>query len=260
MKNSDLFIEAVDIKKEGIVTDIKKRSYFTTTSIDVKDKNIGQIGKYITIEFKNIENKSIRRELILKIKELLYENNITESCSVLIVGLGNERSTPDSLGPLVVENVIVTRHSEVLGLNNKRSVSAIKPGVMGETGIETKDIIKGVIDNIHPDCLIVVDSLKSNSLKRLNKTIQLTDTGIHPGSGVLNKREKLDKSTLGIPVIAIGVPTVCDIKTIINESVQIKDNINIPDMIITPKEIDFIIDKMSDLISICINNALYDLK
>lgn len=260
MKNSDLMIEAVDIKEEGIITDIKKRSHFTTTSIDVKDKNIGEVGKYITIEFNDIENKSIRKEVISQIKELLNENNITENNSILVVGLGNERSTPDSLGPLVIENIIVTRHLEVLGLNSNRIVSAIKPGVMGETGIETKDIIKGVVDNIHPDCLIVIDSLKSGSIKRLNKTIQLTDTGIHPGSGVLNKREKLDKGSLGIPVIAIGVPTVCDIRTIINESVEIKDDSNIPDMIITPKEIDFVVDKMSDLISICINNALYDLK
>ena len=258
MNLSDLMIEAVDIKKNGVVTNVEKKKNVTITKIDVSDKNIGEIGKYITIEFDDIMNKSIRKEVVSLLRELLDENGLKVNSSILVVGLGNERSTPDSLGPLVIENIIVTRHLEVLGLNSNRVVSAIKPGVMGETGIETKDIIKGVIDKIKPDFLIVIDSLKSGSLKRLNKTIQLTDTGIHPGSGVANKREKLDKNTLGIPVIAIGVPTVCDIKTIINESVEVDNIENIPDMIITPKEIDFIVDKMSDLISICINKALYD--
>ena len=253
MKISDLMIEAVDMKSKGLITDIKKKKDILITSLEVKDKNIGELGKYVTIEFEDMLNKGIKRELIRELKSILEENKIDEKSSILVVGLGNERSTPDSLGPLVIENIIVTRHLEVLGLNSSRVVSAIKPGVMGETGIETKDIIKGVIDKIKPDCLIVIDSLKTSSLKRLNKAIQLTDTGIHPGSGVANKREKLDKKSLNIPVIAIGVPTVCDIKTIINESVD-----NIPDMIITPKEIDFVIDKMSDLISICVNKTLYD--
>jgi len=258
MRISDLMIEAVDMKSSGVITNVEKRRNISITSLEVNDKNVGEIGKYITIEFEDILNKSIRKEVISKLKMLLNENNINNDSSILVVGLGNERSTPDSLGPLVIENIIVTRHLEVLGLNSNRVVSAIKPGVMGETGIETKDIIKGVIDKIKPDALIVIDALKSGSLKRLNKAIQLTDTGIHPGSGVQNKREKLDKISLGIPVIAIGVPTVCDIRTIIKENVDNIDNINIPDMIITPKEIDFVIDKMSDLISICINKALYD--
>ena len=258
MRISDLMIEAVDMKGSGVITNIEKRRNINITSLEVNDESIGEIGKYITIEFEDILNKSIRKEVITKLKMLLDENNINEDSSILVVGLGNERSTPDSLGPLVIENIIVTRHLEVLGLNSNRVVSAIKPGVMGETGIETKDIIKGVIDKIKPDALIVIDALKSGSLKRLNKAIQLTDTGIHPGSGVQNKREKLDKNSLGIPVIAIGVPTVCDIRTIIKENVDNIDNANIPDMIITPKEIDFVIDKMSDLISICINKTLYD--
>lgn len=260
MNISDLMIEAVDIKNRGVVTDVVKKKNITITSLQVNDKNIGEIGKYITIEFDDITNRFISKEVIFQLTNLLKDNGFKEDSSILVVGLGNERSTPDSLGPLVIENIIVTRHLEVLGLNSNRVVSAIKPGVMGETGIETKDIIKGVVEKIKPDFLIVIDALKSGSLKRLNKAIQLTDTGIHPGSGVANKREKLDKSSLNIPVIAIGVPTVCDIRTIINESGAISDMNNIPDMIITPKEIDFVIDKMSDLISICINKTLYDFK
>lgn len=258
MKISDLMIEAVDMKSKGVVTDIVKKRNVTITTQDVSDSSLAEVGKYITIEFDDILNKSLKKEVVSKLQMLLNENNIKQESSILVVGLGNERSTPDSLGPLVIENIIVTRHLEVLGLNSNRVVSAIKPGVMGETGIETKDIIKGVIEKIKPDCLLVIDALKSGSIKRLNKAIQLTDTGIHPGSGVANKREKLDKKSLGIPVIAIGVPTVCDIKTIINESVNIENITNIPDMIITPKEIDFVIDKLSDLISICINKVLYE--
>ena len=257
MNISDLMIEAIDMNSKGIISDIIKRKNITITHVEVNDNNICEVGKYITIEFNDILNKGLRKILIDELKVLLDINGLKSDSSILVVGLGNERSTPDSLGPLVIENIIVTRHLEILGLNSKRVVSAIKPGVTGETGIETKDIIKGVIDKIRPDFLVVIDALKSGAIKRLNKAIQLTDTGIHPGSGVANKREKLDKNSLGIPVIAIGVPTVCDIRTIINESVNFEIE-NVPEMIITPKEIDFVIDKMSDLISICINKVLYD--
>ena len=247
-------IEAINMKENGCIKNIKRNKFnkITTLTID-NDKYIK--GEYITIEFKDIFNDTLSNDLIKTIKYLFRKNNINESSSALVVGLGNEKSTPDSLGPLVIDNIIVTRHLEILGLNLNRVVSAIKPGVTGSTGIETKDIIKSVVDKIKPDFLIIIDSLKSESLKRLNKTIQLTDTGIHPGSGVQNKREKIDKEVLGIPVIAIGVPTVCDIKTIIKE----KTNKNINDnMIITSRDIDFVIEKMSDLISISINKSLYE--
>lgn len=245
-------IEAVKIKEEGCIkkTVRNKNNKITTLTIN-NDKYIK--GEYITIEFKDIFNNTLSKDLVKEIKYLFKKNNINELSSALIVGLGNEKSTPDSLGPLVIDNIIVTRHLEILGLNSNRVVSAIKPGVTGSTGIETKDIIKSVVDKIKPDFIIVIDSLKSESLKRLNKTIQLTDTGIHPGSGVQNKREKISEEVLGIPVIAIGVPTVCDIKTITSEKINVNDN-----MIITSKDIDFVIEKMSDLISISINKSLYE--
>ncbi len=256
---SDLMIEAINIKDSGLVTSIRRRNGIKVISVLSNDDNITKKGKYITIEFKDILNKYIKNEVIKSLQSLLKDNNITDEDSALVIGLGNDDSTPDSLGPLVIENIIVTRHLESLGLNSNRVVSAIKPGVTGETGIETKDIIKGVIEKIKPDFLIVVDSLKSESLSRLNKTIQLTDTGIHPGSGVNNKREGLNKESLGIPVIAIGVPTVCDVKTILKDIVK-KRIKNVPDMIVTPKDIDFVIEKMSDLLSICINSVLYNFK
>ena len=260
MQVSDLMIEAVNIKSEGLVTSVKRNKNIKVTTVTLTDNKYDTPGEYITIEFKDMFDNGIRKTVVKSLKSLFSKHKLTIDSAALVVGLGNEKSTPDSLGPLVIENIIVTRHLEALGLNSSRIVSAIKPGVMGETGIETKDIIKGVIEKIKPDFLIVIDSLKSESLKRLNKTIQITDTGIHPGSGVQNKREKLDKETLGIPVIAIGVPTVCDVHTIVKETTKRKNIKEIPNMIVTPKDIDFVVDKMSDLLSLSINNALYDFK
>ena len=157
-------------------------------------------------------------ELSKIIKEVLKLENINEKQKGLVVGLGNINVTPDSLGPLVVDNVIVTRHMFLInpdeiteGVSN---VSAISPGVMGTTGIETVDIVDAVIKKIDVDYVICVDALASRSIARVNKTIQVTNTGISPGSGVGSKRKEISKETLGIPVIAIGVPTVVDAVTI----------------------------------------------
>ena len=140
----------------------------------------------------------------------------------LIVGLGNDKSTPDSLGPLVVDDIIVTNHLYLIGemSSNFNRVAAINPGVMGETGIETSDIIKAIINEIKPDYLIVIDSLASKSIDRLNKTIQITDAGIHPGSGIGNRRKEISIDTLKIPVIAIGVPTVVDASVIVSDTIN----------------------------------------
>jgi spore protease len=318
---SDLLIEALSIDTDGIVSDVRNENNLTITTVDVIDEDITKKkkGKYITIEFNDInsDKENLKIELRKSLEYLFKINNIMKDSSVLVIGLGNAKSTADSLGPLVIDNIIVTRHLEELGYNNMRTVSAIKPGVKGETGIETKDIIKGIIDVIKPDFIIAIDSLASSSISRINKTIQLTDTGIHPGSGVGNKREELSKDTISIPVIAIGIPTVCDAVTIVNDTIEevykhfaittksinnpvfkmtplssikvdnytplnkdekeklsgligtlsyedrkaliyevlLKTNYN---LMVTPKEIDFIIDKLSDLISIGINEVLHD--
>lgn len=140
----------------------------------------------------------------------------------LLVGLGNVNVTPDALGPYVMDNVIVTRHLAQMGSLNSgfSEVSAISPGVMGTTGIETSDIIKAVKDKINVDFIIVVDALASSSIARVNKTIQITDTGIRPGSGVGNKRKELSLATMGVPVIAVGVPTVVDAVTITSDAID----------------------------------------
>ena len=207
----------------------------------------------------------------------------------MIVGLGNLYVTPDALGPKVVPEIEVTRH--ILEYMPKampedtRPVSAISPGVLGITGIETMEILKGVVDNVKPKLLIVIDALASRSIDRISSSIQISDTGIVPGAGVENKRKEISQKTLGIPVIAIGIPTVVDLATVTNECIDIfienlqekamsndylnklqeRDNYEdikealVPkdyNMIVTPKEIDKLIENMSKIISKAINMAM----
>src|SRR5699024_5067838 len=157
-----------------------------------------------------------------KLQLLLRENNVAPKSKGLIVGLGNWNVTPDALGPITVGKVLVTNHLFELEYETVeggyRPVAALSPGVMGVTGMETSDIILSVIDRFAPEFVIVIDALASRSIERINETIQLTDTGIHPGSGVGNKRKEVSKETLGVPVIAIGVPTVVDAVTIATDA------------------------------------------
>lgn len=169
--------------------------------------------------------------LTFVIKDILEVENITPNKKGLIVGLGNINVTPDSLGPLVIDNVIVTRHMFMLdptkvseGISN---VCAMSPGVMGQTGIETFDIIQAIVDKIDIDYIIVCDALASRSVSRLNKTIQVTNAGISPGSGVGNKRKELSRQTINRPVIAIGVPTVVDAVSIVSDTIdKLLENFN----------------------------------
>ena len=224
--HTDLVIEQINDKnliKEEVINNIK-------ISRVVMDKNNllnKKEGNYITIELTDITNyedrENVGKVLVNEIKDILNKNNIKDNYECLVIGLGNKKSTPDALGPMVIDNILVTRHLFELNADVKegiRKVSAIIPGVMGNTGIETIDIIKGIVDNVKPKFIIVIDSLCASSIERLNKTIQLTDTGIHPGSGIGNMRKEISKDTLGIPVIAIGVPTVVESVTIVNDTLE----------------------------------------
>lgn len=170
-------------------------------------------------------HQEISDELMKFLKQLVKEEPDREY-SVLIVGLGNRQVTPDALGPYVVDNLNITRHiikeygRYAVGEQNVKLVSAIVPGVMGQTGMETVEIVKGVVKETKPDFVIAIDALAARSSKRLNRTIQIADTGIHPGSGVGNHRNAINEETLGVPVIAIGVPTVVDAATIVNDSME----------------------------------------
>lgn len=192
------------------------------------------VGTYLTVEAPNlaVPDEDCHREISVDlagfIQELLENTGLgkKEDLSVMVVGLGNRQVTPDALGPNVVDNLCVTRHivkeygKYAMGMEHANLVSAIVPGVMGQTGMETVEIIKGVVQETKPDLVIAVDALAARNSRRLNRTIQIADTGIHPGSGVGNHRNGLTKDTLGIPVIGIGVPTVVDAATIVNDTME----------------------------------------
>ena len=191
------------------------------------------VGVYLTLEAPNlaVPDEDYHREISEKLadymEELLRENHLEgQDFSVLVVGLGNRRVTPDALGPYVADNLCVTRHivreygKYAMGMEQAQLVSAIVPGVMGQTGMETLEIVKGIVRETKPDLVIAVDALAARNSRRLNRTIQIADTGIHPGSGVGNHRNGLTRETLGVAVIGIGVPTVVDAATIVSDTME----------------------------------------
>lgn len=189
------------------------------------------LAKYIRIL---LENKCFANEEKKEKREKAEETEGSEKTtgledmdlSVLVVGLGNRQVTPDALGPYVADNLCVTRHivkeygKYAMGMEHVKMVSAIVPGVMGQTGMETMEIVKGIVEETKPDVVVAVDALAARNSKRLNRTIQIADTGIHPGSGVGNHRNGLTEESLGVPVIGIGVPTVVDAATIVNDTME----------------------------------------
>lgn len=185
-------------------------------------------GTYITIEAGNMaeEDEDYHREISVQLARVIRELTHVkkEEISVLVVGLGNRDVTPDALGPRVVDNLFITRHilneygKYAFGQDKVNRISSIVPGVMAQTGMESLEIIKGIIKETKPDLIVAVDALAARSTKRLNRTIQVTDTGINPGSGVGNHRHGLNEKSLGVPVISIGIPTVVDAATIVNDT------------------------------------------
>ena len=212
---------------------------------------------------------------LAKILEDLYEEfNLTQESYILILGLGNDDITPDSLGPKTIKNVFVTKHLSDLGQLDEGLgiIGAIAPGVMGQTGIETSDIITALVKKTKPDLVLVIDALASRSLHRVNRTIQISTAGINPGSGVGNKRKEISFKTLGVPVIAIGVPTVVDIASIFydikdffNETendIDIRSTLIESDLnfMVTNKDIDEMMNMMSDIISKAVNISIHNLE
>lgn len=219
---------------QGVIVKERTESGITISEVIITEEGSKAIGKkagnYLTLESHAIRDQNQEMEQLTEkifareFRNFLKNQNIPDHASCLIVGLGNWNVTPDALGPIVCENVMVTRHLFELQPESVQSgyrpVSAIAPGVMGITGIETSDTIFGVIQKTQPDFVIVIDALASRSIERVNATIQISDTGIHPGSGVGNKRKELSKDTLNIPVIAIGVPTVVDAVSITSDTID----------------------------------------
>ena len=233
--------ESDQVEVQGVVLeeeyDKEREIRVTTVRIETENgaKTMGKpVGTYLTIEAPNLSSpdEGIHREVSEELAKYLIEvmeKIIPESehdKEVLVIGLGNRQSTPDALGPYVADNLNVTRH--IVKEYGKYAapeemncvVSAIVPGVMAQTGMETAEIIKGVVRETKPDLLIVIDALAARNSRRLNRTIQIADTGINPGSGVGNYRNAITKETIGVPVIAIGVPTVVDAVTIVSDTME----------------------------------------
>lgn len=229
--------ESDNVEVQGVVLEEKydeeREIKITKVIIETENgaKTMGKpVGTYITLEAPNMTvpdedyHREISEELAKMIESLIKKKK--KEYNVLVVGLGNREVTPDALGPYVADNLVVTRHiikeygKYAMGEKNVHMVSAIVPGVMGQTGMESVEIVNGIVKETQPDFLIAIDALAARSTKRLNRTIQIADTGIHPGSGVGNHRGGITKETLGIPVIAIGVPTVVDAATIVNDTME----------------------------------------
>ena len=302
LERRDLYKKANNIEKEvdGIeTTEEKIGEDITVSKVKILNENgenaIGKKkGNYITIDIKNLKiagEDEIQKASEVVTKELkdIINNLVSPEDPILIVGLGNLYVTPDALGPRVVQDIDITRHILEYMPNvleqGTRSVSAVSPGVLGTTGIGTLEILKGIVDNIKPKLIIVIDALASRSIARISSTIQIADTGIVPGAGVGNARKELTINTLGIPVIAMGVPTCVEAATIaadsldlfiqkVQEEAQSNDFLNkLQDedkyemikevlapqdynFIVTPKEIDELIENMSSVVARGINFAI----
>lgn len=323
-------INANNIELDGIKEEKYNEKEIEISKIFLDKENIldKKEGIYTTIFFKDItdntNNKDVLNVFIRELKYILEQENFDINKNILVVGLGNDKSTPDSLGVKSAEKIIVTRHiKEIIGsLEEGYSNTAVFiPGVMGTTGIESSDLLNKVKDLINPDMIIVIDALASDSIDRVCKTIQITNTGINPGSGIGNKRKEISKETLNIPVIAIGVPMVVDAVTIVSDTINymmkhfsynlknkdnpknklipsskinylkeknlnlnkeevdffmgafggLKDNekrLLIHDVLtptgnnlmVTPKEVDFLLDKLIELLGEGINNSIHNIK
>ncbi len=281
--------QKLDDEIPGIETlvDSNDEDYTITTVKILSDEGANALNKakgdYVTIESKymNDEVKSIDEKLISKIAESIKDmTTLNENSSILVIGLGNSDVTPDALGPKVVDNISITRHlinyAPDLVPHGSRAVSAVVPGVLGTTGIETADIIKGIVKEVNPNLIILIDALAAKDMKRIGRTIQITNTGIAPGSGVKNNRNEITEKVLGVPVIAVGIPTVVGVPTIINDATTylfgkfplLKSEMNAEnymqnilnnedyDFMVTPNDIDDIITNLSSLLAEGINKAL----
>ena len=331
----------IDLKKYEIRTDMarhlteKSKDKFETETYNKKGVKVSwlnldkdnEIGKkpgcYLTLEFDDITDDDMKKTVAQVFTEefllMLEKIGFNKKTKTLIIGLGNIKSTPDALGPLTSEKIIVTKHlfdMKVKVEDKFTCVSSFYPGVTGSTGIETSDLIKGVCEETKPDLIIVVDALASTSISRVNKSIQVSDTGISPGSGIGNRRKEISKDTLGVPVIAIGVPTVTSAAVIVSDTINymlknyaynkkfsnsksskltvkpvnyLKNEVDATmedkktllglvgllsekelssltyevltpigyNLMVTPKEVDFVMEKLSEIISYGINHTIH---
>ena len=332
---TDLVLDQISNIKDipGITEEVYEENKVSVSNLEINDEAAKKLNKkkgfYTTIYFDDITDytnfNNVKKIFISELNKILEKEKVKQDNNILIIGLGNEKSTPDALGPKTLDDIIVTKHIyDIVGSleNGYKITSKISPGVMGTTGIETSDILSSILKKVNPDYLIVIDALASDSVSRVGKTIQITNTGINPGSGIGNKRKEISKDIFNIPVIAIGIPMVVDAVTIVYDTINFmmqhfkfniknKDSLknkiipssmqnylkeqenlslnekektyflgafgNLSDfekkalifdvltpvgynLMVTPKEVDFLIDKLSKLLSLGINEVLHDKK
>lgn len=253
-------IEGIDIER----FEAKKA---TVTRIEVKNEKGAKavdkpIGRYVTVEVTPFAKHAQFIDDSFGVLCDEMKRMLPEKGSVLVAGLGNIRITPDALGPKCASMIFATRHItgellEATGLGGLRCVSAFSTGVMGETGAEASELIKGAVEMLKPDAVVTVDALAARSVSRLGNTVQMCNTGIIPGSGVGNSRKEISKKTLGVPVVAIGVPTVVDAATLVSDysgSEGVEGEAKM--MMVTPREVDLMIERAAKLTALAINCAL----
>lgn len=274
---TDLAIERFEIcgtgKNSGVEKSVKDYGNSTVTSVNITNENgselLGKpVGKYITVE---VPSFSCNSELLDgRLDGLIQELSaiIPDSGTVLIIGIGNRDMTADALGPMCADKIFVTRHigSELaasLGFDSLRSVASFAPGVLGKTGMEASETVASIVKNIKPSCVVAIDALAALDINRLGTTVQLTNTGISPGSGIGNTRREMNEKTLGIPVVAIGVPTVISAYTLaqnvldeVEVSADISKGTKFKEYIVASREADLINERASKFISLALNAAL----
>ncbi|KHD35146.1 peptidase [Clostridium acetobutylicum] len=300
----EMYCEKTENGDNGVRVDTKRIEDIEITTVDVlNDKGEERIrkqkGTYITLDIPKVtlydseDIEEISKVFADELSMIISKAKLDSSMTVLVVGLGNWNITPDSLGPKVIGKLMVTRHLKKYIPDSIdegiRPVCAVAPGVLGITGMETGEIIRGIVQNIKPDLIICIDALAARKMGRVNSTIQIGNTGISPGSGVGNMRMELSQKTLGVPVIAVGVPTVVDAATMANDTIDIviekmKGEVSedskfysllkaidteeksqliyevlnpyVGDLLVTPKEVDMIMETLSKIIASGINIAL----
>ncbi|MDR1465719.1 MAG: GPR endopeptidase [Oscillospiraceae bacterium] len=272
---SDLAMECrerCDADLPGLRCSERSEEGVRVTRIEVLDetgaRNLGKpVGKYVTLEVAPFGEQAEQGDpaldcLVRELRDLLPEEG-----PVLAVGLGNEGITPDALGPRCAQRLLATRHisgelARSAGLGNLRPLACLAPGVLGETGMETGEIVAGVVKETKPAAVLTIDALAARSLGRLGRTVQMTNSGIAPGSGVGNARTELSAGTLGVPVISVGVPTVVDAQTLAGDLLEERTpppgrwDAAAEQMMVTPREVDLMIDRAAKFIALAINCAM----
>lgn len=278
MIRTDLAAEACSQIKEEKIAGIETKSYekngvpielIRITSDEAFYRTGKPKGSYLTLYSDPFGEDAEDGELLAKTICSLLQEMIPEDGHVMVIGLGNRDITPDALGPLVVEETFATRHftkeaAKQMGIGPLRPVSALAPGVLGQTGFEVQEILQAVTGEAAPSCIIVIDALAAGDAKRLGTTVQLCDTGISPGSGVQNRRKEISMGTMGIPVIAIGVPTVIDASSLgesmlgheLDEQNREKAEPQGNPMMVTPRDIDRLVRRAAHIIALAVNMAL----